>query len=758
MQKYFCFPRQKMAAAVLVILFAVLGFLAIGSLKSNAAAIPMCASGYLTCANPHDGDYNGEKCISEWECGGAGTETSTCMMTMPATNPILDSSATSFSDKTICIDSVIGATRLCAVSSCHLLGFAKTFEQFDGQTCTVRKIKTGDNTTLLQDSGYYNHAALQCIRCAPASGWLDPDDGITKFNMQLAICGDSAGIYLDNNTGECNGGGATKVFSQYCGAESFCDGKVYKDTCSNISPGDSCGVCDASGQCANTLCVPKDPTVKITPIFQSGDPGSTLAYNVTITNNNRGNCANETFNLTSAVPAGWTGSFSAASVTLAPCASQTVTLDVASSLCSATDTTYNFSVTATGNINGKSATGASKFKVLANSLCTLTATPNQIPAGNSSQLDWTTVAGITSAVINPGAIAAVPVAAGNVNVTPAAVVGIYTYSMDLTAPCGIINNACSATVEVCAANWGDPCASTNGCFAGTFACDGVTCADGAGNPVADDSYYGNACQSAANNCNQTNPGQEDCDHQCINPFPGGPVVSKPADEPGCTLTNDCGDSVDGYYCDAANPTICTDSLSNPLSAPPNPLNYGDACSSPPNTCDETIAGTVGCAGLCSVLVPPPNPPGVGLSCTATNSCGASATGITQCDLSCDAVLPPVVTGGLVPCGRYCDDPATPWDDRSPCNICFMLQTLKNIVDYITLKVGIPIALFILIISGLFYAISAGNEGRMSLAKSAIGKTIAGLVIIFIAWLLVNGILAAFGYVNTANWSMINCSL
>ncbi len=80
-----------------------------------------------------------------------------------------------------------------------------------------------------------------------------------------------------------------------------------------------------------TVCTPTAPSVALSPGTQSGRPGSELSYTLTLTNNDPSMCASSTFGLTSAVPAGWTGTLSAASLTLAPGAQGQATLFVRSS-------------------------------------------------------------------------------------------------------------------------------------------------------------------------------------------------------------------------------------------------------------------------------------------------------------------------------------------------------------------------------------------------------------------------------------------
>lgn len=133
----------------------------------------------------------------------------------------------------------------------------------------------------------------------------------------------------------------------------------------------------------------------------------------------------------------------------------------------------------------------------------------------------------------------------------------------------------------------------------------------------------------------------------------------------------------------------------------------------------------------------------GVGCTF-DSCDAGVCGNVQ------------ACGGLVPCGRLVDNPTTGDINESfPCNVCTMLYLLKNIINYVmTLAIGI--AVFVIVLAGLLYALSTGDQKRISEAKAAITSTLIGLAIIFIAWLVIAVILQSLGYANIATWNQVDC--
>lgn len=87
----------------------------------------------------------------------------------------------------------------------------------------------------------------------------------------------------------------------------------------------------------------------------------------------------------------------------------------------------------------------------------------------------------------------------------------------------------------------------------------------------------------------------------------------------------------------------------------------------------------------------------------------------------------------------------------------MFYMLKKIINFV-LELTVGIGVFILIVAGLLYAFSAGNTRKIELAKTALNKTIAGIIIVFIAWLLIAVILQAMGYANVGVWNQVNCTL
>lgn len=83
-------------------------------------------------------------------------------------------------------------------------------------------------------------------------------------------------------------------------------------------------------QIAQPACVPTTPALMVSPQNQSGSPGGSPSYTVSLTNGDASSCSAATFNLSDAVPAGWSGTLSTDTLTLRPGTNGQATLTVTS--------------------------------------------------------------------------------------------------------------------------------------------------------------------------------------------------------------------------------------------------------------------------------------------------------------------------------------------------------------------------------------------------------------------------------------------
>jgi streptogramin lyase len=116
---------------------------------------------------------------------------------------------------------------------------------------------------------------------------------------------------------------------------------------------------------------------------------------------------------------------------------------------------------------------------------------------------------------------------------------------------------------------------------------------------------------------------------------------------------------------------------------------------------------------------------------------------------------PVTTGGLVPCGRDWDDPATTWDDTQPCNFCHGIMLLNQGMNFL-MKIAGTVAVLAIIITGFLFITSAGNPERKNIAKTTFKWIIIGFLILSLSWLMVDFLLSAWGYLDPlgGEWNVV----
>jgi hypothetical protein len=121
---------------------------------------------------------------------------------------------------------------------------------------------------------------------------------------------------------------------------------------------------------ASSSCQSGTPSLAISPSGQSGSAGSSLLYNVSLTNTDWSGCPNSSFNLSRMLPSGWSGSVSPATLTLGPGQSATATLTVASPS-TASGGSYGLTVNVSDAANSKHAASASaSYTVTTATSCT----------------------------------------------------------------------------------------------------------------------------------------------------------------------------------------------------------------------------------------------------------------------------------------------------------------------------------------------------------------------------------------------------
>ena len=131
-------------------------------------------------------------------------------------------------------------------------------------------------------------------------------------------------------------------------------------------------------------CVRTAPSVALSPSqTQWVQPGSSVTYTVTVTNNDNTGCTASSFLLESLVPSGWTADFVTAALSISPGASAATTLRVTSPA-SATDGFYDLEVMATNSTDAASTASTWATVVLMSSLDVTAATDKSSYPTNTS--------------------------------------------------------------------------------------------------------------------------------------------------------------------------------------------------------------------------------------------------------------------------------------------------------------------------------------------------------------------------------------
>lgn len=87
----------------------------------------------------------------------------------------------------------------------------------------------------------------------------------------------------------------------------------------------------------------------------------------------------------------------------------------------------------------------------------------------------------------------------------------------------------------------------------------------------------------------------------------------------------------------------------------------------------------------------------------------------------------VFAQGLVPCGG----------PQDPCTICDFGILIINITNFLIQNIAVPLAGLMILVGGLMIMFGAASEEKVKTGKKILTNAIFGVIIVFIAWLLVD---------------------
>ena len=196
------------------------------------------------------------------------------------------------------------------------------------------------------------------------------------------------------------------------------------------------------------------------------------------------------------------------------------------------------------------------------------------------------------------------------------------------------------------------------------------------------------------------------------------------------LDQDCASCKTDGLCDNECPEGCTVNEDPDCDCKDNDGCCGINCTyARDNDCEKPTPGTPGV----------PTPPGV--TAPACYTCS------------------PEEKGGLVPCGRSCDDPDTSKNECDPCQFCDFFVMINNIIRFVMFTLVPVVAVLMLIIGGVMFFFAGAKPAILIQAKGIITSVVIGLIIIFAAWVIVNTVLTNIGIVQSdalLRWYQIEC--
>jgi hypothetical protein len=100
----------------------------------------------------------------------------------------------------------------------------------------------------------------------------------------------------------------------------------------------------------------------------------------------------------------------------------------------------------------------------------------------------------------------------------------------------------------------------------------------------------------------------------------------------------------------------------------------------------------------------------------------------------------VQAAGLVPCGGA---------GEPPCKLCHFFAMVNGIIQFVVMRIVPVAAVLMLAIGGIMFFFAGGSMGTLEKAKAIMSSAIVGMILIFVAFLLVGTVLKMIGL---ADWT------
>ncbi len=202
----------------------------------------------------------------------------------------------------------------------------------------------------ITNDGIYDIAPLEANPAVAASPQLliipmagTTDDYYLSYRQPIGFDANlDSTTYLDQATIHRWGGGSERTYL----IDTLNDGEQFEDVTNGVTItqlGHNEDFVTVQVSLPTPVCQSATPNLTFSPASQTAEPGSPSAYNISVHNGDDSQCTESTFNLTSSVPGGWTGTLSPTSMTLSPDQTGTATLTLTSAA-SSTDGDYGTTI------------------------------------------------------------------------------------------------------------------------------------------------------------------------------------------------------------------------------------------------------------------------------------------------------------------------------------------------------------------------------------------------------------------------------
>ena len=104
------------------------------------------------------------------------------------------------------------------------------------------------------------------------------------------------------------------------------------------------------------------------------------------------------------------------------------------------------------------------------------------------------------------------------------------------------------------------------------------------------------------------------------------------------------------------------------------------------------------------------------------------------------------SAALVPCGG---------SGQEPCQFCDLFKLVKNVLDF-GVKIAIPIAVIAIVYGGIMILTAGASPERAKQGKDIVTAAIIGLVIVLLAWLILDTLIKLIAKGEFGPWNQLKC--